>query len=136
LRKGCGAIVSLVVREGSEVIGHAMFSPVTIESGERAVMGMGLGPVAVEPGFQRRGVGKSLISVGLEKVEEVGSPFVVVLGHPEYYPRFGFERASRFGIRCAWDVPDDVFMVRVFDAQAMEGVSGVARYRGEFDAVT
>ena len=61
-------------------------------------------------------------------------PFVIALGHSEYYPRFGFEPASRRGLRSQWDgVPDEAFMLIVFDEDSMEGVSGVARYRDEFD---
>jgi putative acetyltransferase len=65
-----------------------------------------------------------------------GCPFVVVVGHPEYYPRFGFEPASARGLVSQWDgVPDAAFMVLILDANAMTGVSGVARYRAEFDEV-
>ena len=68
-------------------------------------------------------------------LKESPCPFVIVLGHPEYYPRFGFVPASGHGLQCQWDnVPDEAFMVLVFDESAMKGVSGVARYRSEFDA--
>jgi putative acetyltransferase len=61
-------------------------------------------------------------------------PFVIMLGHPEYYPRFGFERASRFGLRSQWEgIPDEAFMVLVMEDEAMRGIEGVARYRDEFD---
>ena len=60
---------------------------------------------------------------------------MIVLGHADYYPRFGFERASARGVRCEWDVPDDVFMLLVLDETTMSGVSGLARYRPEFAQV-
>lgn len=67
-------------------------------------------------------------------LKRTGWPFVIVLGHPDYYPRFGFEPASRKGICCQWDgVPDEAFMVLILNEKAMEGISGVARYRSEFD---
>ena len=73
---------------------------------------------------------------GLDLLRERGCPFVVVVGHPEYYPRFGFEPASTHGLACQWEsVPDEAFMVLVLDETAMAGVSGVAKYRGEFDDV-
>ena len=93
--------------------------------------------MAVLPDHQRRGIGSRLVRRGLEILRERGCPFVVVLGHPDYYPRFGFERASTHGLFSQWDgVPDEAFMVLIFDGYGMEGVSGVVRYRGEFDVAT
>jgi putative acetyltransferase len=98
---------------------------------------MGLAPIAVLPEFPRRGIGKALIKAGIEKLQISGEPFVIVLGHPEYYPPLGFVPASRFGIRCKYDgVPDEVFMVLVLDKETMSGVSGKAEYRSEFAEVT
>ena len=128
LRDHCDDVLSLVAVDGDDIVGHILFSPAIIND----VASMGLGPMAVAPERQRGGIGSKLIRTGLAKLEERGCPFVNVLGHPEYYPRFGFERASRYGIRCEWDVPDDVFMVLVLDEAAMRGVSGLARYRPEF----
>ncbi len=68
-------------------------------------------------------------------MRESRQPFVIVLGHPEYYPRFGFVRASAYGIVSQYDnVPDEAFMILVMDDIALEGVSGVGKYRSEFDA--
>jgi len=90
----------------------------------------------VRPDRQREGIGTELVRRGLGLLRERGCPFVVVVGHPEYYPRFGFEPASRCGLASQWDgMPDAAFMVLVLDETAMAGVSGVARYRGEFDDV-
>jgi putative acetyltransferase len=65
-------------------------------------------------------------------IREGGCPFIIVLGHPEYYTRFGFEPASRFGISSEWDVPDEAFMILILDEKTMDGVSGVAKYRQEW----
>jgi len=65
-----------------------------------------------------------------------GCPFILVVGHAAYYPRFGFRPASTYGIVCEWDVPDNVFMVLVTDPEKMRGVSGLARYRPEFSNVS
>lgn len=95
---------------------------------------MGLAPMAVKPDRQKQGIGSSLVERGLEILREQGCPFVIVLGHPEYYPRFGFERASKYGLLSQWEgVPDEAFMVIVLDQTALESVSGVAKYRAEFD---
>ena len=94
--------------------------------------GVGLGPMAVTPEQQRRGVGAALIDAGLARLRAAGCPFVVVLGHHEYYTRFGFVPASRYGMRCEWDVPDESFMVHVLDAAATAAAAGLIRYRPEF----
>jgi putative acetyltransferase len=90
---------------------------------------MGLAPMAVLPKYQRRVIGSQLVNTGLESLGERGCPFVIVLGHPSFYPRFGFVPASRYGLSCQWDgVPEAAFMVRVFDEAAISGVTGVVRY--------
>ena len=133
LRGSCPGIISLVAVLNEKLVGHILFSPVVIDSPRGAVSGMGLGPLAVIPDYQRQGIGSQLVSAGLEEVNELSSPFVVVLGHPDYYPRFGFERASAHGIRSQWSlVPDEAFMVLLLDKELMLGVSGTAYYRREF----
>src|SRR5204862_6872701 len=93
-------------------------------------------PMAVLPDRQRRGIGSRLVRRGLDILRERGCTFVVVVGHPEYYPRFGFEPASVHGLASQWEgVPDAAFMVLVLVARAMAGVSGVAKYREEFNEV-
>jgi len=134
LRAVCMDAVSLVAVLDGQVVGHILFTPVTIQTQAREIRGMGLGPMAVVPEHQRQGIGSQLVKAGLEILRQRHCLFVVVLGHAEYYPRFGFAPASQYGIRCQWDgVPDNVFMAAVFDKEAMSGVSGVARYRNEFD---
>jgi putative acetyltransferase len=135
LRLACTDALSLVA-EDDAVVGHILFTPVVVESAGRRVVGMGLAPMAVLPDRQRQGIGSQLVRRGLEILRERGCPFVVVVGHPEYYPRFGFEPASRHGLASQWEgMPDSAFMVLVLDGHAMAGVSGVARYRDEFNEV-
>jgi putative acetyltransferase len=88
--------------------------------------------MAVLPEHQRQGIGSRLVEAGNTQLHEAGCPFVVVVGHPGFYPRFGFLPARSSGITCEWDVPDDVFMVRVLNPGIMRGVAGLARYRPEF----
>ena len=135
LRASCPDHLSLVAEDGGQVVGHILFTPVVVEFADGEVEGMGLAPMAVLPGRQRCGVGSHLVHRGLELLRSQSCPFVVVLGHPQYYPRFGFERASGYGLKSQWDgVPDEAFMVTVFTEGVMPVGGGVARYRDEFDA--
>ena len=93
---------------------------------------MGLAPMAVLPGHQRKGIGSELVRAGLAELRERDCPFVIVLGHPEYYPRFGFEPASGHGVKCEWEVPDEAFMILVLDEARLPEAGGTARYRPEF----
>ncbi len=136
LREACENLLSLVAVEGGEVVGHILFSPATIKGEETTyeVEGMGLAPMAVLPRCQGQGIGSLLIHNGIKMLRERGCPFIIVLGYPEYYPRFGFERASRYGIHSQWsEVPDEAFMILILNKTAMVGASGIARYRREFD---
>jgi putative acetyltransferase len=133
LRQTCTDSLSLVA-EDDGVVGHILFTPVAIENAERRVVGMGLAPMAVLPDRQRQGIGSQLVKRSLDILRARRCPFVVVVGHPEYYPRFGFETASTHGLASQWEgVPDAAFMVLVLDEPAMAGVAGVAKYRTEFD---
>jgi putative acetyltransferase len=95
-----------------------------------------LGPMAVVPEHQRKGIGTRLVEAGNRKIKDAGYPFIIVVGHAEYYPRFGFSLASEYGIKCEWDVPDNSFMLLILDREKMQGVSGLARYRLEFSSVS
>jgi putative acetyltransferase len=133
LRRTCADSLSLVA-EDDVVVGHILFTPVVIDSMERRVTGMGLAPMAVHPDRQRQGIGSRLVTQGLDVLRDRRCPFVVVVGHPEYYPRFGFAPASRVGLASQWEgMADEAFMALILDPFAMTGVSGIARYRDEFD---
>jgi len=133
LRDGCPGLFSLVAVAGVKVVGHILFSPAVIDGGHGSLTGMGLVPIAAMPELQRCGFGSALMRAGLGEIRVSGEPFVIVLGHPEYYPRFGFVPASRFRIRCEYDgVPDEAFMILVLKDEALTGIFGVARYRPEF----
>ena len=135
LRGTCGGLLSLVAEVDGQVVGYILFSPAVLELEEGGELsGMGLAPVAVLPERQNQGIGSELVTAGLAIIRGSSCPFVIVLGHADYYPRFGFERASKHGIRCQWDVPDEAFMILVMDEEAMRGASGLARYRPEWDA--
>jgi len=130
LRASGVELTSLVADDDGVVVGHALFSPVTLAG----LRGVGLGPMAVRPARQCSGIGTRLIELGIERLRDAGCPFVVVLGHPDYYPRFGFERADRHRVRCEWEVPIEAFMIRILDEAKMKNISGLALYRPEFGA--
>lgn len=132
LRASCKDYLSFVAVEDGSVVGHILFTPATIEG--CAEGGMGLAPMAVIPSRQSKGIGSRLVRHGLEYLRHAGCPFVIVLGHPEYYPRFGFKLASEHQIRSQWEgVPDDAFLITVFDSGVLPKTGGIARYRDEFD---
>ena len=134
LRHACPEYLSLVAEDGKIIVGHILFTPTVIEDSGREVQGMGLAPMAVIPDRQRQGIGSMLVRRGLQILRDRGCPFVIVLGHPEYYPRFGFEPASKHHLKSQWDgVPDEAFMILVFDRDSLQNAGGVARYRDEFD---
>lgn len=126
-------LVSLVATDGTCILGHVLFTPVDIDTPSGTTHGMGLGELAVLPTHQRTGIGTRLTETGTAILRELGCPFVIVVGHASYYPRFGFEPGVQHGISCQWEgIPDDAFMVLVLDDQRMQGVSGVARYTDPF----
>ncbi|MEW5871026.1 MAG: N-acetyltransferase [Chloroflexota bacterium] len=133
LRAACPGALSLVAEQDGQIAGHILFTPVAID-GCPLQGGMGLAPLAVLPERQRQGIGSRLVQAGLARLRQAGCPYAIVLGHPAYYPRFGFQRASHYGLRSQWEgVPDEAFMALELQAGALQGVSGVARYRSEFD---
>jgi len=130
LREQAESSVALVAEAAGRVVGHILFSPVSVDS--NATRMMGLAPMAVRPGLQRRGVGALLVRGGLERCAQLGVEAVVVLGHADYYPRFGFRPAHEFGLDCEYDVPPEVFQALELHDGALDAVSGTVRYHGAF----
>ena len=133
LRTNGAALLSLVATVNGQVAGHIMYSLLTVAENAD---GVALGPMAVVPEYQRQGIGTKLIEVGNRKIKDAGYPFIIVVGHADYYPRFGFRPASEYGIKCEWNVPDEVFMLLVLNEAKMQGASGLAKYRHEFSTVS
>jgi putative acetyltransferase len=131
LRAAPGSI-SLVGTKDDLVVGHILFTPVELEP-PVAFRVAGLGPMSVLPEHQRAGIGSRLIRAGLEACRQHGYSAVVVVGHPAYYPRLGFEPAHTRGLTLRdFDVPQDVFMVIELDAAVRDRLKGAVRYRSEF----
>jgi putative acetyltransferase len=136
LRTNGGIWLSLVAANEDQIVGHILYSRVTAGSGEKKIVWAGLGPMAVLPEYQRRGIGAKLIDFGTTRLKQSSCPFIVVLGHAEHYPRFGFRPASEYGLRCEWNVPDNAFLALVLDESKISGLSGFAKYQGEFSSVS
>jgi putative acetyltransferase len=129
LRANGKARAALVAEVDGEVVGHVVFSPVSV--GGVHAGGLGLAPVAVRPGHQRRGVGSALIREGLAVCRREGCPFVVLLGHPDYYPRFGFRRAGEVGLSNAYGA-DEAFLVLELRPGGCPAGGGLVEYGPEF----
>jgi len=131
LRQQAQPVVSLVAEENGEVVGHIMFSPVSLSDHPNLKL-MGLSPIAVAPVHQRTGIGSALVRSGLDQCRQLDFVAVVVLGHPDYYPRFGFLPSSQFGIDSEYDVPEEVFMAMELRPEALTGKTGRVRYHPAF----
>jgi putative acetyltransferase len=125
--------LSLVAVEDDRIVGHILFSTVSIETAEKTVPAIGLAPMAVLPEFQCQGIGSLLVRSALAECREACHRVVVVLGHPGYYPRFGFVPSNRHGIKSEFDVPDEVFMVLELSEGALSGCAGTVKYQPEFN---
>jgi putative acetyltransferase len=113
-----------LVAVANEVIGHILFSIISIETSNGRVPTLGLAPMAVKPDYQNQGVGSALVREGLKKCEELGFEHVVVLGHPKFYPTFGFQPAKTKGIEPPFPVPDEVFMVHEIKSGSLNDSNG------------
>lgn len=135
LRRRAPACVSLVGEVAERVVGHLMLSPVRLEGHSQARL-MGLAPMAVVAQQQGRGVGSSLVRAALARCTATGVDGVVVLGHPTYYPRFGFVPASRFGLISDYDSPDEAFMAVATTPNGLDGRTGRVHYHAAFADLT
>lgn len=124
--------ISLVAVQDSEIVGHIAFSPVRIESEHSSFGAIALAPMSVLPAYQRKGIGSQLVRAGLEECRSLGHETVVVLGHPDYYPRFGFIPAKAKGIDCEFQVPDEAWMILELKESALAGRRGTLKFQPEF----
>ena len=134
LRKTACPVISLVAEHCDEIVGHILFSPARLsEYPETRIMG--LAPMAVRPGHQGKGIGSALVRAGLQACTDLGANAVIVLGHPEYYPRFGFLPSSRFRLDSEYDVPDEVFLALELEPGALSALSGRVLYHEAFKSL-
>ncbi len=135
LRNSGAVTLSLVAQMDDEIVGHILFSPVTVLNSDGQWAAVALGPMAVLPAHQKQGVGSTLIRTGLKELLALGHNVVIVLGHPEYYPRFGFKPSKPLGIQWEINVPEEVFMVAELSKGALNGRTGIVRYHSAFKDV-
>ncbi|MDM5317453.1 N-acetyltransferase [Fictibacillus sp. b24] len=128
--------LSLIAEKDEEVVGHILFSEVTIQTENEQVPTLALAPMAVSPQHQKQGIGTLLVQTGLEKAQQLGYEHVVVLGHPDFYPKFGFVSSVAKGIHSPFPVPEEVFMVLELKKGSLEGIKGKVEYPPAFSAVT
>lgn len=121
-----------VHQDTQEILGHILFSKINIKNDLGSVNSLALAPVSVLPEFQNKGIGKILIREGINIAKEIGYKSVVVLGHPEYYQKFGFKQTSQWGIRAPFDVSEKYFMALVLQDGALENVDGIVEYPKAF----
>lgn len=133
LRMSGAPLISLVAEDEGVLIGHILFSPVSIPGWDGRKRVAGLAPMAVLPERQRQGVGTMLVEKGLSLCLSSGYDAAVVLGHPHYYTRFGFVPAAEFNLRSEYDVPKELFMVVELVPGTLKGVDGTVKYHGAFD---
>lgn len=124
--------ISLVAVLNNEVVGHIAFSPVTMEPGSSSLKAMTLAPVAVLPEYQRKGIGSQLVRAGLKECRRGGQDLVFLVGHPDYYPRFGFVLARPRGIDCEFEAPEAAWMVVELQQGALAGLKGMVKFQPEF----
>lgn len=133
IRKGENFIpdLSLVAEIDNKIVGHILFSKIKIVGGS-VFESLALAPMAVIPELQKQGIGGKLIKNGIEKAKELGFDSLIVLGHKDYYRKFGFQKASKWNIRSPFEVPDEAFMAIGLTEKALEGKAGTVKYPDEF----
>ena len=131
---GC-AYISLVAETEKKVVGHILFTPVELTGSKDKLKIMGLAPMAVLSQYQNKGIGSKLVKAGLKQCKSLGYDAVVVLGHADYYPKFGFVPSVRYGIKSEYQVPDEVFMIVELVPESLKNHSGVIKYHEAFSSV-
>jgi putative acetyltransferase len=132
LRDNGALTISLVAVQDDEIVGHIAFSPAKVESEGSSFEAIALGPIAVLPAHQRKGIGSQLVRAGLEECRRLGHEVVVLVGHADYYPRFGFVPAKSKGIDCEFEAPEEAWMLMELRAGALAGRRGTVKFRPEF----
>lgn len=132
LRTAGALTISAVAEVGDQIVGHIDYSPVSVEVPREKFTALALAPMAVHPDWQRKGIGSALIRWSLDACQRLGHELVIVVGHAEFYARFGFVPAMPLGVQCPFEVPVDAFRLRELRPGALAGRAGTVRYHPEF----
>jgi putative acetyltransferase len=127
--------LSLVAEVDGKVVGHILFSEISIETNSGVVPTLALAPMAVLPTYQKKGIGSLLVKEGLKRCQQQGHASVIVLGHANFYPKFGFVKASLKGIKPPFPVQDEAFMAYEVVPDALKGISGTVKYSKPFSQI-
>jgi putative acetyltransferase len=130
LRSGGLVVASLVAVLDGQVVGHILFSELPVDAQHSTIPAVSLAPMAVRPEWQRRGIGSELVRRGLEVCRERGKAAVLVLGHPEYYPRFGFSSELAKNLRSPFS--GEAWMAVELTPGVLSGIQGTVRYPDAF----
>ena len=125
--------LSLVAEIDNKIVGHILFFPIKIISQENEYETLSLAPMSVLPNYQKMGIGSKLIEYGIKAAKKAGYGSIIVVGHPDYYPRFGFAPASTFGIKLPFEVPDNAFMALELLPNSLKGKQGTVKYPKEYN---
>ena len=127
--------LSIVSENEGQVIGHILFYPIQIHDGDLKHPSLQLAPMSVLPEFQKKSIGKLLVIYALQAAKDLGHKSVVVLGHPSYYPKFGFETASKWNIKSPFPAPDEAFMAIELERGSLDDVTGTVKFPEAFDGL-
>lgn len=131
---GC-TFISLVAETDNIIVGHVLFTPVELTGNKNKLKIMGLAPMAVLHQYQNKGIGSKLVKTGIEHCKSQGYDVVVVLGHPGYYPKFGFVPSVAYGIKSEYEVPDEAFMILELVPDSLKDHRGTIKYHELFNSV-
>ncbi len=132
LRRSVSELISLVAEKSGEIVGHILFTPVSYGATHMDARVAGLAPMSVLPSHQNEGIGTALVKEGLAVCKAKGYDAVVVLGHTWFYPKFGFTPAIEYGVTCDFEVPSEVFMLKLLRPEALNNLKGKVYYHDSF----
>lgn len=121
--------------DNGQIIGQVLVTPIIVDGPQSDSHGAALAPLAVDPKWQHKGVGKALMQAIEQTAKDLGIHFIIVMGWSDYYAKFGYVPASHFNIRAPYDVPDENFMAKAVTPHGLENINGTVRYLDAFDGV-
>lgn len=124
--------LSIVAEIDGEIVGHILFTKIKVENDSTSFESLALAPVSVLPEFQNKGIGGLLINYGHTLAKDLGYTSVILIGHENYYPKFGYEKTTNFGISFPFDIPEENGMAIALTENGLENINGVVKYPKEF----